>query len=151
MTRCCSQTQQCFWLLSNRPAVENPRPPTCSGSEEAVTPDKDISTTPGNPSSNQMEGVTSNPATPCRSYPLRLQKPPESELMACFLLFVIGGRNAMPPMFTRAVLMFHARACHVRGPFVFDRHVLLKQKLCVVNSVLNHCSRQNNSFLRSLH
>ena len=54
-----------------------PQTPTCNGSEEAVTPDNDISTAPDNPSSSQMEGVTSNPATPCRRYPLRLRKPPE--------------------------------------------------------------------------
>ena len=47
-----------------------PQTPTCSGSEKAVTRDKDISTTPGNPSSSQREGITSNPATPCRRYPL---------------------------------------------------------------------------------
>ena len=54
-----------------------PRTRTCSGCEEAVTPDKDIGTTPGKPSSSQIEGVTSRPATPCRRYPLRLRKPPE--------------------------------------------------------------------------
>ena len=54
-----------------------PQTPTCNGSEEAVTPDKDISAAPDNPSSSQMEGVTSNPVTPCRRYPLRLRKPPE--------------------------------------------------------------------------
>ena len=54
-----------------------PQSPACSGSEEVVTPDKDISIAPGNSSISQIEGITSSPATPCRRYPLRLRKPPE--------------------------------------------------------------------------
>ena len=50
--------------------------PTCSGFEEAVIPEKDISTTPGNPSSSHIEGITRSPATPGRRYSLRLRKSP---------------------------------------------------------------------------
>ena len=48
--------------------------PTCGCSKEAVTPDQDISTTPGHPSSNQCKDITSTPETPCRPYPLRLRR-----------------------------------------------------------------------------
>ena len=73
--------------------------PTCGCSKEAVTPDQDISATPGHPSSNQCKDITSTPETPCRPYHLRLRRSLERLdlrlFLFCFvsLLFVFSGEG----------------------------------------------------------